>query len=71
MHIQAAKTAKLMLAGTALGAASLAGPIATANEASPSTTTAVALLLAERLAAAAGRRWPDRGTTCPYAGCPR
>lgn len=70
MHIQAAKTAKLMLAGTALGAAALAGPIATANEASPSTTAA-ALLLAERLAAAAGWRWPDRDTTCPYAGCPR
>lgn len=70
MRIQAAKTAKLMLAGAALGAAALAGPIATANEASPSTTT-VALLLAERLAAAAGWRWPDGGTTCPYAGCPQ
>lgn len=71
MHLQAAKTAKLMLAGAAVGVAALAGPIATAADARPWAFTAVAGLLAERLATAAGWRWPERGTTCPYAGCPQ
>ena len=71
MRMQAAKTAKLMLAGAAVGVAALAGPLATAADTSPSNSTALALLLAERLATVAGWRWPESGTTCPYAGCPQ
>lgn len=69
MRKQAAKTVKLMLAGTALGVAALAGPIASATETTGSTYTTLARVLAERLATAVG--WPEGGTTCPYAGCPQ